>query len=83
MGRLTYEKVIPAIQNDLSDELKRQYELLSGDKISRHLIWQLIGTRIEELEWEFQEELEQEHVSELLEVAGYTFPVRSPLQALS
>ncbi|PQD94378.1 RNA helicase [Pradoshia eiseniae] len=73
IGRLTYEKIIPGIQNDLSDELKRQYELLSGDKISRHLIWQLIGTRIEELEWEFQEELEQEQVSELLEVAVTPF----------
>ncbi|WP_455660614.1 DEAD/DEAH box helicase [Pradoshia sp.] len=73
IGRLTYEKVVPTIQNELPDEVKRQYELLCGEKISRHLIWQLIGGKIEELEWEFHEELEQEDVNELLEVAATPF----------
>ena len=63
-----YEVVYPSIIVELPTEVKSQYEIVFKGMIDPKLIRQLIGANVNEIQWEYENELEQELIDDLLEV---------------
>ena len=81
MSSFIYEFIYPFIVKDLPPELKSQYEKLYRGEVDFKLIKRLIGSKINEFQWEYESEMEREHIEDLLEVCDYPdqFDTQMPL----